>query len=176
MHFSQLFHRLQNQREILRFISIHKFFSQKFFFGVILALFENFEAKRTKNCSKNQKNIFRKCVLDFNFAPIKGLYSSFSKKKSHSLYSTVHLECRICVAVCKLKYMLFNEIWKLKMCCPVPPFTLESRKNNFFRLRLIKKRRPTALSRTNWKISKFFQEPASPKDKTHRRQRRISTS
>ncbi len=39
---------------------------------VIFALFENFEAKRAKNGSKNQKNLFSKCVLDFNFAPIKG--------------------------------------------------------------------------------------------------------
>ncbi len=39
---------------------------------VILALFENCEAKHTKNGSKNKKNVFSKCVLDFNFAPIKG--------------------------------------------------------------------------------------------------------
>jgi hypothetical protein len=53
---------------------------KKIFFCLILALFEKFEAKRAKNGSKNQKNVFSKCVLDFNFAAIKGLYSSFSKK------------------------------------------------------------------------------------------------
>ncbi len=47
------------------------FFDKKKF-GVILALFGNFEAKCAKNGKKKLKNLFSKCVLDFNFAPIKG--------------------------------------------------------------------------------------------------------
>ncbi len=47
-----------------------------------ICTFSNFEAKRAKNGSKNQKNLFSKFVLDFNFAPIKGSVSSFSLKKS----------------------------------------------------------------------------------------------
>jgi hypothetical protein len=62
------------------FFDIFFDFVQENFFCLILALFEKFEAKRAKNGSKNQKNVFIKCVLDFNFAAIKGLYSSFSKK------------------------------------------------------------------------------------------------
>jgi hypothetical protein len=65
--FLQLFERIPNQREILRFL-----ISFMIFWGVIIALFANFEAERAKHCSKNQKNIFCKCVLDVNFAPIKG--------------------------------------------------------------------------------------------------------
>ncbi len=37
-----------------------------------LALFKNFEAKRAKTAQKIKKRIFSKCVLDLNFAPIKG--------------------------------------------------------------------------------------------------------
>jgi hypothetical protein len=54
----QLFQRIRNQREILRFlISFYIFFKQKFF-GVILAFFANFEAKCAKNGAKNQKTYF----------------------------------------------------------------------------------------------------------------------
>jgi hypothetical protein len=56
------------------------FFQQKIFW-IILALFANFEAERAKNGSKKIKNLFSKCVLDFNFAPIKGLvFFNFQKK------------------------------------------------------------------------------------------------
>jgi hypothetical protein len=55
--------------------------------AVILSLFENFEAKCAKNGSKNKKNLFSKCVLDFHFAPIKGsMFFIFYNKKSNSLY------------------------------------------------------------------------------------------
>ena len=46
--FSQLFQRIRNQREIL-------IFSKKIFLKAILVPFSNFEAKRAKNGSKNQK-------------------------------------------------------------------------------------------------------------------------
>jgi hypothetical protein len=64
-------------------------------------MFENFEAKRAKNGSKNQKNVFGKCVLDFNFAPIKGLCSSFFIKKSQIR--------------CTLLYMLLLYLLGLKL-------------------------------------------------------------
>ncbi len=55
------------------FLYLFYFFAENFFLGyTVLALFENFEAKRAINGSKKQKNVFSICVLDFNFAPIKG--------------------------------------------------------------------------------------------------------
>jgi hypothetical protein len=53
--FSQLFHWIPNQREILRFLTPFSIFSKKKFFKVKLVLFSNFEAKRARNGSKNQK-------------------------------------------------------------------------------------------------------------------------
>jgi hypothetical protein len=49
VHFLQLFQRIRNQRDILRFLISF------LIFWVILALFANFEAERAKNGSKNQK-------------------------------------------------------------------------------------------------------------------------
>ncbi len=50
---------------------------------VILALFSNIEANRAKKRLKKSKNIFYKCVLDFNFAPITGrvFFNFFQKVK-----------------------------------------------------------------------------------------------
>jgi hypothetical protein len=56
--FSKLFLRIQNKREILLLFYTHIDFFQKNNFWVILALFKNFEAKRAKNGSKNQKTYF----------------------------------------------------------------------------------------------------------------------
>jgi hypothetical protein len=56
LHFLQLFQRIRNQREILRFLI--SFMIKKKNVGVILALFANFEAKCTKNGPKNQKTYF----------------------------------------------------------------------------------------------------------------------
>ena len=78
--FSQLFQRIRNQREILRFLTPFSIFVKKNFLGHI-STFSNFEAKRARNGSKNQKNVFSKCVLDFNFAPIKGSVFFIFKKK-----------------------------------------------------------------------------------------------
>jgi hypothetical protein len=55
--FSQLFQRIQNQREILRFLTPFSIFSKKKFLKVILVLFSNFEAKRARNGSKIKKRI-----------------------------------------------------------------------------------------------------------------------
>jgi hypothetical protein len=53
--FSQLFQRIRNQRKILRFLTPFSILKKKIFFWVILVLFSNFEAKRARNGSKNQK-------------------------------------------------------------------------------------------------------------------------
>ncbi len=74
----RLFQRIRNQREILRFLIT---FLIKKNVKVVLVLFSNFEAKRAKNGSKNLKKGFSKCVLDFNFAPIKGSVFFFFKVK-----------------------------------------------------------------------------------------------
>jgi len=79
--FSQLFQRIRNQREILRFLTPFSIFSKKNFFSPISVLFSNFEAKRAKKRLKKLKNVFCKCVLDFNFAPIKGSVFFIFKKK-----------------------------------------------------------------------------------------------
>ncbi len=51
--FVQLFQRIRNQREILRFLI--SFLIKKKNLGVLLALFANFDAQRAWNSSKNQK-------------------------------------------------------------------------------------------------------------------------
>ena len=56
VHFLQIFQRIRNQREILRFLISFLIF-QKFVF-CHFSTFENFEAKRAKNGSKNQKTYF----------------------------------------------------------------------------------------------------------------------
>jgi hypothetical protein len=71
-------------------------------------LFSNFEAKRTKNNAINKK-VIRKCVLDLNFAPIKGSVFLNFFKKSNSLYPSV------CVCVCsgaKHKRNICSTIFK----------------------------------------------------------------
>ncbi len=65
-------------------------FFQKNLFQVILVLFLNFEAKRARNGSKNQKTYLVNVSQILSLHPSKGLYSLFSKKKSNSLYPTGH--------------------------------------------------------------------------------------
>ncbi len=64
--FLQLFQRIRNQHEILRFFISFWIKKKKKFGGVILALFAN---------------VFCKCVLDSILHPSQGLYSLFSEKK-----------------------------------------------------------------------------------------------
>ncbi len=75
-------------------------FCKKKIFCVIFVLFSNFEAKRAKNGSKNQKSLFGKCVLDFNFAPIKGSVFFISKKSQIrcTLMCTPYNPWRQCLA------------------------------------------------------------------------------
>ncbi len=63
----------------------------KTFFKVILVLFSNFEAKRAKKRLKKSKNVFSKCVLDFNFAHIKRSIFFIFQKNSNSLYPNVQI-------------------------------------------------------------------------------------
>jgi hypothetical protein len=53
--FSQLFQRIRIQREISSFFDTFFDFFKNFFFWATLVLFSNFEAKRAKNGSQNQK-------------------------------------------------------------------------------------------------------------------------
>ena len=70
--FQQLFQRIRNQREILRFLTPFSIFSKQNFFYVILVLFSNFDCKCAGNGSKKRKIIFYECILEFNYATIKG--------------------------------------------------------------------------------------------------------
>ncbi len=87
--FSKLFQRIRNQREMLRFLApFLNFFPKKNFLGHIST--SNFEAKRAKNGSKNQKTYLVNVSQISILHPSQGLYSSFSKKKSNSLYPIAH--------------------------------------------------------------------------------------
>ncbi len=64
---------------------------------MILVLFSNFEAKRAKNGSKNQKTYFVNVSQISILRPSKGLYFSFSKKsliRCTLLYSSVQ-DCTV---------------------------------------------------------------------------------
>jgi hypothetical protein len=106
--FCAFFHNFFNGFEIsvkfCVFWHLYQFFQKKFFF-VILVLFSNFEAKRARNGSKNQKpDLVNVSILH----PSKGLYSLFSLKKSNSLYPTVQLlevsTLRGLICLCRLVY------------------------------------------------------------------------
>jgi hypothetical protein len=69
--FSKLFQRIRNQREILRFLIPILIFWKKIFFALI-STFLNFDCKCAGNSSKKRKIFFYECVLEFNYATIKG--------------------------------------------------------------------------------------------------------
>ena len=69
--FLQLFQRIRNQRETLRFWHLFWFKKKKIFLGHICTSFKLWSQTRKKRLKKS-KNVFCKCVLDFNFVPIKG--------------------------------------------------------------------------------------------------------
>jgi hypothetical protein len=70
--FSQLFQRIRSQREILRFLTPFLIFFQKIFFLGHISIFFKLWSQTRKKRLKKSKNVFSKCVLDFNFATIKG--------------------------------------------------------------------------------------------------------
>ncbi len=70
--FSKFFQRIRNQREILRFLTPFPIFSKNIFLKVILVLFSNFDCKCPGNGSKKRKIFFYDCILEFNYATIKG--------------------------------------------------------------------------------------------------------
>ncbi len=88
--FSQLFQRIRNQREILRFFDTFSDFFKKYFFlgHLSTVLFSNFDCKCAGNGSKNQKTYLLNVSQISILHPSKGLYSLFSKKKSNSLVPT----------------------------------------------------------------------------------------
>ncbi len=81
--FDAFFHNFFNGFEIsVKFCVLDTFFDffKKNFFQVILVLFSNFEAKRAKIGSKNQKTYLVNVSQISILHPSKGLYSLFSKK------------------------------------------------------------------------------------------------
>ncbi len=70
--FSKLFQRIRNQREILRFLTPFSMFCKKKIFKVIFILFSNFDCKCAGNGSKKRKIFFYECILELNYATIKG--------------------------------------------------------------------------------------------------------
>ncbi len=70
--FLKLFQRIRNQRKIQRFLIPIWNFWKIFFFLLFLALFVNFDCKCAGNGSKKRKIFFYECVLEFNYATIKG--------------------------------------------------------------------------------------------------------
>ncbi len=71
----------------MKFCVFDIFFKLKKKIGVILALFKNFESQtRKKQLKKYFVNVSYISILH----PSKGLYSSYSKKKSNSLYPSGH--------------------------------------------------------------------------------------
>ncbi len=73
----------------VKFCVFGMFFIGNIFF-VILALLKILKPNAQKT-AQNSKNVFGKCVLDFNLHPSKGLYSSFTKK------SQIH--CTLCTQI-----------------------------------------------------------------------------
>jgi hypothetical protein len=83
------FHNFFNGFEISVFWHLFWFFQKIFFLGHISTFFKLWSQTRKKRLKK-PKNLFSKCVLDFNFAPITGSVFFIFKKKSHSLYPSVY--------------------------------------------------------------------------------------
>ncbi len=69
--FAQLFQRIRNQRKILRFLTPFFILKKKKNFRSYLYFFRTLKPDAQQTAQKI-KNVFCKCVLDFNFAPIKG--------------------------------------------------------------------------------------------------------
>ena len=74
----QLFQRIQNQREILRFLTpILNFLIH--FFSLFLALFVHFDCQCEGSGSKKLKIFFYECILEFYQATPKGLHNQVVK-------------------------------------------------------------------------------------------------
>ncbi len=79
------------------FDTFFDFVKKKFFLGHISTFFQLWNQTRKKRLKKS-KNVFCKCVLDFNFAPIKGsVFFIFKKKVKFAVpYSPVQQACLHC--------------------------------------------------------------------------------
>jgi hypothetical protein len=69
--FSKLFQRIQNQREILRFLTPFSIKKKKKILGHN-STFSHFDCTCPGNGSKKGKIFFYECILEFNYATIKG--------------------------------------------------------------------------------------------------------
>jgi hypothetical protein len=81
--FLKLFQRIWNQHEILRFLK--PFLFKTFFLRSYEYFFQTLKPNAQKRRQKS-KNVLSKCVLDLNFAAIKGSVFLIFKKMSNSLY------------------------------------------------------------------------------------------
>jgi hypothetical protein len=70
--FSNLFQRIRNQREILRFLIPILNFWRKIFFALIGTFFKLWLQIRRKRLKKKENLFFYECVLEFKYASIKG--------------------------------------------------------------------------------------------------------
>ncbi len=86
--FNNFFNGFETSVKFCVFLHLFSICQKIFFLGHNGTFFKLWSQTRKKRLKKS-KNVFSKCVLDFNFAPIKG--SSFSKTKSNSLYPNEHL-------------------------------------------------------------------------------------
>ncbi len=84
--FLNLFQRIRNQREILRFLIPILNFCKKNFFLLLLALFSDFDCKCAGNGSKKRKIVFYECLLEFNYATIKGFAWPSCKNRCTLMY------------------------------------------------------------------------------------------
>ncbi len=112
--FLRLFQRIRNQRDNLRFLISYL---KKKNWGHIIT-FCKLWSQMGKNSSKNQKNVFCKCILDFNFAPIKGSVFFISKKsqiRCTLLYTLIIFGEREykCKTYISMPTQYINYSWKL---------------------------------------------------------------
>ncbi len=78
--FHNFFNRVEISVKFCVFWHLFEFFQKKFFLGHISTFFKLWRQTRKKRLKKS-KNVFSKCVLDFNFAPIKASVFFIFKKK-----------------------------------------------------------------------------------------------
>jgi hypothetical protein len=70
-HFYSCFNEFKISVKFCVFWHLFDFFKKNFFLGHIRSFFKLWSLTRKKRLKKS-KNVFCECVLDFNFAPIKG--------------------------------------------------------------------------------------------------------
>jgi hypothetical protein len=98
--FSQLFQRIRNQREILRFLTPFSiFFKTKIFLGHFSTFFKLWNQTRRKRLKKS-KNLFSKCVLDFNFCTHQRVCILYFLKKSQIRCTLMDILLKMLIWTC----------------------------------------------------------------------------